>query len=465
MLKNTQDQILIRSEVAIELTPELELHSRCGVYTAADQVSAVLDAVGWTAAQDLSESALLEPSAGDGAFVTAAIDRLLRSLRRHGHPLTCEILIGRICAFELVEEEAMLARAAASALLAKAGLTTRSANRVSKNWVRTADFLLWPADRHFTHVVGNPPYCRWSRVPKFLKARYEEVLPKSVAKGDIFLPFLDKSIGLLASNGLLGFVCSDRWKFMGFAEEFRTERMPQVRILQDLKLDGSKAFQRSVDAYSSLLVLERAKKSAPVVKSLKRPRTLADAGFRVKVGPALGCTSAFVLNKGETDVERKLLHRFVVGSDIVDGTIIWSGRRVVVMHDEEGRLVDLDRFPKALKRFRLHRQQLAERAIVRTANAKWYAPIDRVRKIDWSSPKLLVPELARVPRFALDETGGIPSHGIYAVFAPSPSALLELRDFWTEKGLANILRGKTPKVKGGYVRCYKRFLDASPAPT
>ena len=59
---------------------------------------------------------------------------------------------------------------------------------------------------------------------------------------------------------------------------------------------------------------------------------------------------------------------------------------------------------------------------------------------------------------AIDRTGAIPSHGVYAIFAPEDDieALYEkLRD----GKLAKALDGIAPKVKGGYVRCYKRFLD------
>ena len=71
---------------------------------------------------------------------------------------------------------------------------------------------------------------------------------------------------------------------------------------------------------------------------------------------------------------------------------------------------------------------------------------------------MLIPELAKIPRLAIDRSGAIPSHGVYAILAPGDEveALYEkLRD----GKLAEALDGIAPRVKGGYVRCYKRFLE------
>src|SRR5204863_4053581 len=52
------------------VSPEVKaLHRRCGVYTKPQVVCQILDAIGWRREIDLSLSCLLEPAAGDGAFV------------------------------------------------------------------------------------------------------------------------------------------------------------------------------------------------------------------------------------------------------------------------------------------------------------------------------------------------------------------------------------------------------------
>lgn len=464
MLKHLQDQSL-RHQVADDAdSPQMELHSRCGVYTQVDQVKTVLDAIGWTAKTDLSSASILEPAAGNGAFIDEIVARLLAAFKRSKRPLSAKNLCDRVRAFEFVGREATAMRKKVRAQLIAEGMAPAGARIVASTWIQTADFLLWQADRKFTHVAGNPPYCRWSKVPLPLRERYSANLPSYVARGDIFLPFLDKAIDLLSPAGVLGFVCSDRWKWMGFADEFRKRRLPTVTIERDESLAATAAFQRDVDAYSSLLVMRPKTHGRKPTHTIKRRPTLIDSGFRVRVGPALGCTAAFVLEPTDLTIEHQLLAPFLDGRDILDQQILPSGKRVVVMHDTQGRLIDLKKFPKAESHFRRFSTQLRSRAKVRLDKAVWYSPIDRVRRGDWDDRKLLVPELAKVPRFALDISGAIPSHGVYAVFGPSPQALDELMMHWAEGGLAASLAGRVPQVKGGYYRCYKRFLDQLEVP-
>jgi len=89
--------------------------------------------------------------------------------------------------------------------------------------------------------------------------------------------------------------------------------------------------------------------------------------------------------------------------------------------------------------------------------APWYRPIDRVCAADWSRHKLLVPEIAKTPRVAIDRSGTVPSHGVYAIFAPNDDVDVIYEKIRDGK-LAAALDGISPRVNGGYIRCYKRFL-------
>jgi hypothetical protein len=99
---------------------------------------------------------------------------------------------------------------------------------------------------------------------------------------------------------------------------------------------------------------------------------------------------------------------------------------------------------------------LKNRSVVR-AGAEWYSTIDRVRAVDWKRPKILIPELAKKPRCAIDRSGAIPAHGVYAIFAPDDDVDAIYNKLKNGR-LALALDGIAPQVKGGYVRCYKRFL-------
>ena len=436
-----------------------DLHRRCGIYTKPQVVSRILDAVGWCEAVDLSKSSLLEPAAGDGAFVVEAGRRLVASFQRHKVELTIASLGARIRAIELHPREARRARTRVIKALRDLDVHHRTAKACSRAWITNSDFLLatFPTGT-FSHAVGNPPYVRWSKVPPNLKAKYTKALPRDIVGGDLFVPFLHRAFELLGPGGRCGFLCSDRWRFMGFAEGFRRRWLPQLDIQSEEPLPSIDAFLEDVDAYPSILI---ATKRLPTAQAqtilLRQPgKSLADLGCTIRVGPALGHTPAFVLSAEESDVEVELLNRWTEASEIAEGTIAWTGRRVVVMNRDDGHLIDLNSFPLLSSRLGRYQSALEKRSIVKNG-AAWYRPIDRVRAKDWARPKLLIPELAKVPRCAIDRSGLIPSHGVYAIFAPNDDVEM-LYDKLRDGKLATALFRIAPRVKGGYVRCYRRFL-------
>ncbi|HEX5931740.1 MAG TPA: hypothetical protein VFY74_08350 [Methyloceanibacter sp.] len=398
-----------------------EIHRRCGVYTRREVVIRLLDSIGWKADANLAEARLLEPATGDGMFIGEATSRLLKSLSRGKRRPNKKQLIDRIVAFEIHPVEARRARKRVREVLKSCGMKPADAATIARSWVRTTDFLLAEiAEESFSHVAGNPPYARWSKIPPKLRSQYEVRLPQAVARGDLFLPFLDLSIGYLRKGGRLGFVCSDRWRYMAFADGFRTTRLPEVVIEKETPVEADTAYQRWVDAYPSLLVMRKRQRAGKRKSALRPSRrmTLVEAGYRVRVGPALGCTRAFVLDPEDDRVEPELTLLWLDASEVGEGEIRWSGRQVIAMNAPDGKLRDLGNFPLAKARLERFRLELEKRSIVR-AGATWYRPIDRIRASDWSRPKLLIPELAKIPRVAPDTSGAIPSHGVYAIFAPN----------------------------------------------
>ena len=435
------------------------LHRSCGVYTKPNIVGRILDAVRWINDADLSKARLLEPAAGNGQFVVEAARRLVASCQRHGVGISAANLSDRIRSFELHPRAAAEARSRTRSVLCELGVHHRTAEACAKAWLENADFLLSaPSGDGFTHAVGNPPYIRWAKIPNSLKATYTERLSSDMTGGDLFLPFLDYSLDQLRPKGRCGFLCSDRWRYMAFADAFRRKWLPALDVTSNETLTAEEAFVSNVDSYPSILIARKRRKNAQVKfrQPNKKGKTLRELGYIVKVGPALGHTPAFVLEPDEDDVEPQLLQPWIDSSEISDGSISWRGRRVVTTFDDDGHLIDLEQYPLLATRLEAFESTLSQRSIVRNG-ALWYRSIDRVRAVDWRSSKLLVPELAKTPRLALDRSGAIPSHGVYAIFATDDD-LKYLYEKLNDGKLARALTDISPKVKGGYFRCYKRFL-------
>ena len=427
-------------------------------------MGAILDMVGWCATRDLSRARLLEPAAGGGEFVVQAAERLVESLRRRGVEPGARALKPRIVAFELYARAAGNARRRVVRKLESMRVHRSTAKSCAKAWIRTGDFLLSEkAPSTYTHVVGNPPYIRWSKVPTELRKVYEECLSSEIARGDLYLPFLDRALDELRTEGKLGFVCSDRWQFAVYGRGFRSKWLSRMDVLSNRRIEAAEAFTKEVSAYANVLVASKrtnAGRNGLGTRSVRRPRgrSLADRGCLIRVGPALGVTSAFVFDAKPANLEASLLLPWVDSSEVQEGRIEWRGRFVASMFDENGRLRDLCEFPRLARHLAEYRDVLKARYIVRNG-APWYRTIDRLRAADWGRPKILLPEIAKEPRVALDRDGLVPSHGVYAIFPP-PKDVEEIYEALRDGGLGRGLRGIAPTLNNGYVRCYKRFLSA-----
>ena len=439
------------------------LHQRCGVYTMPRVVCDVLDQVGWREYADLSTTRLLEPAAGSGAFVVEAAVRLVQSFRQLGIEPRTRHLRERIVAFELHAEASATARRRIAEKLVSIGVNPRTAAACANAWIRTDDYLLnSQTSEPYTHVVGNPPYLRWNRVPTRLRSVYEERISSELTQGDLFLPFLDKALNELKANGMCGFVCSDRWRFAAYGAGFRKEWLPRLNVLADEPIDAAEAFTRNVSAYANIFVAEKRPKprrAAISVRGRHPTRTLVDRGCVVRVGPALGVTSAFVMEPGKVDIEPELLLPWVSSSEVRGGTVQWRGRYVISVFGETGELVDLAEYPKLKRHLMRYRRELESRYIVRHGGRPWYRTIERLNPDRWRRPKLLVPDIVKNPTVALDHSGFIPSHGVYAIFPPADQ-IEAIYALLREGGLASALSGIAPTLNNGYVRCYKHFLNA-----
>lgn len=422
-------------------------------------VKRLLDRVGWTREADLASARLLEPGAGDGEFLVEAVRRLVASFVRCGLRLDFKSLRDRVLAYELAPGEANKARSRIIAEMKELGVHHITANACARAWVRTEDYLLAELPHHsFTHIVGNPPYIRWSKLPKTMSKAYVKKLPSTIARGDLYLPFLHRSFEHLAHDGRCAFVCSDRWRYTVYAEGFRRKWLASMHIETESAGEPTEAFVRDVYVYPEILTARHRGSSKPQTPRRKRGgKTLAELGCSIRVGPALGITPAFVLTPHEHNVESHLLHPWVDTSEVQAGRVDWSGRRVISPFDDTGALIDLEQHPLFAAHIRQFEARLRARYIVRNGG-EWYRTIDNVKAADWAPPKLLIPEVAKIPRVAIDRSGAIPSHGLYCVFSHKAD-IEDIYDRLRDGKLAKALAPIAPKVKGRYTRCYRRFLN------
>jgi hypothetical protein len=450
------------------------MHDRCAVYTASETAARLLDVVGWTAEQDLSTSVFLEPCAGEGAILVEAVERLIASFRRHGHPLAKRRLLPRVKAFEFHGPVAAEARRAVRLVLMREGVSWEASGALADAWVREADFLL-EAPGSATHVAANPPYLRWSKLPLLLAGEYRAHLRAISTRGDVAVAFLDRMLVWAGDTGRISALVSDRWMFAQYGAAFIADLKGKGWNLAVVDDQPVSPFVRQVGVSSAIVRLDRGaleaggeqsrRDAARIVHArlLARHGSLDAAGCTVKVGPALGCGDTYLVSDAEAAaIESELVRPFVAREMLGGTTIETSEAKVAVPYDRTGRPIELEDWPRFARWASSHKDKLAARSHV-SEEKRWWRTIDAIGPQWDKRPKLLLAEMCRKVATTIDRSGGVPAHSVYAIWSAE----------WPIEALQRVLNGgllrltaeaEAPRLKGSWFRFYKRFIVRTPLP-
>jgi adenine-specific DNA-methyltransferase len=484
----------------------LDLHEACRVYTREEVVAGLLDAIGWREDCVLDGLRLLEPASGSGVFVRIAAERLIGSFQRHKRPVNAQVLECAITAYEIHPDACREARAVVSRALAAKGLTTSDSRRLAALWIREADFITSSDTSQFTHIVGNPPYVRWSKIPLAFRTLYARSIPAVMQRGDLCVPFLYKSAAALLPGGKLAFVCSDRWLRANYGTDLRQYLRETIRTLAHIEIHDVPVFDRNVNSYASITIFSRPAEVGAVDKGARtlfgqpgsvaelarcfrqlangpgkaalrtieeplgpRPAiflreqgkvralrkleaqmpTLEESGCSIRVGAALGHTPAFVVDRPDAAIESALLLPYATSRDIHNGEIRID-RWLIDVFDKRGHLIDLNHYPGARKHLLRFRSKLSDRSCV-SRSEHWYRTIDKISREFAAQPKILICGIARVPRLALATQTVQPGNSLYSITS-SDWPLAAVFNVLSAGILGLFADAYSPRVNGGFLR-------------
>ena len=230
------------------------------IYTRREVVDFILDLTGYTADQPLYLRRLLEPSFGHGDFLLAAVERLLDSWKNHPQgTVSVEAMADSIQAVELHASSYKVTRSRVLDTLRGYGLSESDSENLASGWLMKGDFLLYESDDLFDFVIGNPPYVRQELIPDVLikeyRARYKTVYDRA----DLYIPFIENSLRLLAKKGSLGFICSDRWMKNRYGDPLRRMVSEGFHLQVYVDMVDTDSFHSDVIAYPAITVITRDK--------------------------------------------------------------------------------------------------------------------------------------------------------------------------------------------------------------
>ena len=484
---------------------------RGAIFTRTEVVCFILDLAGYTADKPLWKYRLLEPSFGPGDFLLSAIERLLISARRDKIPASH--LSDAIRAVELHRETFVATRQHILTLLAGFGMTHPDAVGLTDAWISNGDFLLENLPENFDFVVGNPPYVRQEMIPAALLAEYRRRYTTLYDRADLYVPFIERSLQLLSSGGVLGFICSDRWMKNRYGGPLRQLISRGYTLKYYVDMVGTNAFQSEVIAYPAITIIQRgqmgrsriAHRPEVTTEALARLRdqitgparcftdtsieisgvtkdqnpwlleadaqpslalvrrleaefpTLEQAGCSVGIGVATGADKVFIGPMADLAVEDERKLPLVMTRDLLNGAVHWHGLGVVNPFEEDGSLADFARYPHFAAYMEKHVTQLKARHCAQRGNGSWYRTIDRITPSLARTPKLLIPDIKGAAHIVLEEGLLYPHHNLYFIVAkewPLPALQAVLR-----AGIAHLfVRAYSTKMHGGCLRFQAQYL-------
>jgi hypothetical protein len=483
------------------------------VFTRRWVVELILDLCGYTPDRDLASLRIIEPACGSGAFLGPIIERLAESAKTFGRDLASAR--DAIVAKDLQAANVKLSRAAAREALSVAGLDPSKASLLARRWIRQGDFLLDPLpNKPADLVVGNPPYIRLEAVPPELSIAYRQACPTMGGRSDVYVGFYERGLSALCDDGVLGFICSDRWMRNAYGARLRELIAREWAVDVVFSMTGVDAFEDEVSAYPAITVLRRGKQeigplvadAAPdfdradahrLVKvasnrarastrdnfvAARMPRwfsgragwphgspvklatlasieeklpTLEDesTGTRVGIGLASGADHVFITNDPDLIEPERLLPMALV-RDITDARVDWSGHYLVNPWKDDG-LVDLSNWPRLKAYLTAHKTTLSKRHTARSG--KWHKTIDRVIEGLEQQPKLYLPDFKATLFPVLDKGQTYPHHNLYWI--TSDQWDLEVLGGILLSNVANMfISAYSVRMRGGYLRFQAQYL-------
>jgi adenine-specific DNA-methyltransferase len=493
--------------------------ARGQVYTPPDLVEFVLGELGRPGGP---AGPMLDPACGCGAFLEGLVRRLARKFAAERVDVGARI--GRQRFLDTVEATIFGVDIDHSAVLeaadvVRATVTAIAPGPLPEGWfsrnVAAADFLLDDVQEILgladapAAIVGNPPYVTTTKLDPTYKDQLRHRFEFAHGRLDLYTLFIERAAQLLPDGGRFAFITPDKFLVSRSAAPLRASlvargalvgvsifdehdafhdaaTVPCVTVWESGSIQEAVAVQRcaTVSGGGDVLVRNATELSSARVMSAEwypratsiepllarlagSHRRLAACVGRLSAGLATGLNAVMVIRAEDVPAgEEELWRPAIRGRDITAFHLHDPGLAVLVPYDTTApspTVVDLRQFPQTWALLEARRGELEQRHCVRVWGKAWFDVHDPVPGPIDTTPKLVVPDVARHNRFAFDPGRYWPLHSAYYLTCPDldPVALLAILN---STAVECMVRAYAPRVKDGFSRYRRQFLLDLPIP-
>jgi hypothetical protein len=339
------------------------------------------------------------------------------------------------------------------------------------------------------------------------RRRYETIYDRA----ENYIPFIERSLSLLARGGKLGFICADRWLKNRYGGPLRNYVAKNFHLEHFVDMVNTDAFLSEVIAYPAIVVIGRQRAGAtriatrPAIdadglRSLAKAMTaiklgkdvrvsevtraadgaepwmlsapdqlmivrrleaeypsLEETGCKVGIGVATGADKVFVGKFEALDVEPDRKLPLAMTRDILDGSVKWRGLGVINPFGADGKLVSLRDYPKLAAYLERHGGAIKTRHVSKKNPTGWYRTIDRIYPKLTKVPKLLIPDIKGEAHIVYESGNLYPHHNLYFITS-SEWDLRALQAVLLSHVTRMFISLYSVKMRGDYLRFQAQYL-------
>lgn len=345
----------------------------------------------------------------------------------------------------------------------------------------------------FDYVVGNPPYVPIEGLSDDEKTRYRETFSTAVERFDLYLLFFERSLDLLAEDGVLSFITPEKFEYVDTAEPLRrllTSDGIRVEEIEHVPEDSFKGYvtfpcittirrtgtvgETTVklrDGSSHTTMLPGGESWASSVRGvdledMRTGATLGDVTERVSPGLATGADKVFVMNADEVpeEIDERWVYPTVAGRQLREFNGPYTDSVFVCPYTADGDLADEDELEEFYGWLDDRRDRLEDRSCVKKGK-KWYAWHENPPMNDILQPKIVFRDIDKEPTFWAEKNGDVvPKHSVYYAIPDEGVPLDELLEYLNSAEARMWMEANCQKAHNGYYRLQSRVLRDLPVP-